>query len=191
MSDYDPTTGKTSPAANSEGNDANSAQSAMRGIKENVAEQINQAKASTQEQVTSAITSNKERAAEEIHGFAEALRQTSQQLRDQDMGAVAQYADQIGEQIEQVSRYLREKDVQGLISDVEDFARRNPAVFVGAALGLGLLSARFLKSSSHHTHGLRNELGTYETGTSYAGDTARDRSSTYPGQSGLATTEER
>jgi hypothetical protein len=31
--------------------------------------------------------------------------------------------------------------------DLEGFARRNPALFFGAAFGLGLLAARFLKST--------------------------------------------
>jgi hypothetical protein len=34
-----------------------------------------------------------------------------------------------------------------LIDDVEDFARREPAVFIGGAIAIGLVAARFLKSS--------------------------------------------
>jgi hypothetical protein len=35
-----------------------------------------------------------------------------------------------------------------LIGDVEQFARRSPALFLGGAFALGVLAARFVKSSS-------------------------------------------
>ena len=34
-----------------------------------------------------------------------------------------------------------------LLDDVEAFARREPAMFIGGAIAIGLLAARFLKSS--------------------------------------------
>jgi hypothetical protein len=35
-----------------------------------------------------------------------------------------------------------------MVRNVEDFARRQPALFIGGAFMLGLLGARFLKSSA-------------------------------------------
>jgi hypothetical protein len=42
---------------------------------------------------------------------------------------------------------------------VEDFARRNPAVFLGGAFALGLVGARFIKSSGHRAERERWERG--------------------------------
>jgi hypothetical protein len=46
------------------------------------------------------------------------------------------------------SDQLRQKDVRELMSDVERFAQRQPTLFLGGAFALGLLGARFLKSSA-------------------------------------------
>ena len=34
-----------------------------------------------------------------------------------------------------------------MLSDVKDFARKNPAIFLGGAFAMGIVAARFLKSS--------------------------------------------
>jgi hypothetical protein len=52
------------------------------------------------------------------------------------------------DQMRHFSDQLRQKDVRELLSDVERFAQRQPTVFLGGAFALGLLGARFLKSSS-------------------------------------------
>ena len=41
--------------------------------------------------------------------------------------------------------YFELTDVRTMARDVEGYARRNPAIFIGAAFGLGMLAARFLK----------------------------------------------
>jgi hypothetical protein len=75
------------------------------------------------------------------------MRQSSQGLRDQDQGAVAGYAEQAADRLDGAAEYLRQRDVPQLVDEVEGFARRQPAMFLGAAFGLGLLAARFVKSS--------------------------------------------
>jgi len=100
------------------------------------------------EEVTTRLESGKGRAAEGIGSLAQALRQTSQQLRDQNQTGVTQYLDMAADQVEQFSGYLQSRDVGQIVDQVEDIARRQPAIFLGAAFALGVLGARFLKSSS-------------------------------------------
>ena len=69
-------------------------------------------------------------------------------LRQNDQGAIAQYADKAAERVEQFTGQLRGKDVQTIVRDVERYARQQPAVFLGGAFVLGLLGARFLKSTA-------------------------------------------
>ncbi len=104
------------------------------------------------------IATQKERASGELQGIAQALQQTGSQLREQDQDSVGQYAEQAAEQVERLSNYLSEKDSEQLISEVEDFARNRPAVFLGGAFILGAAAARFLKSSAGQTGDLREEL---------------------------------
>jgi len=59
-----------------------------------------------------------------------------------------QYTETLSQQVEKLSGYLERQDLSGLMSDVERFARRNPAIFLGGAFALGILAARFLKSST-------------------------------------------
>jgi len=103
------------------------------------------------QQVSSRLTDQKDRASEGLTSVAQALRQTSQQLRQQDQQAVTGYIETAASQVERISNYLKQNDLGGLIDDVEHFARRQPALFLGGTFVLGLLGARFLKSSRPNT----------------------------------------
>jgi hypothetical protein len=99
------------------------------------------------EQAKSRLGSQKDRALDGVGGVTEAIRQTTQSLRDRQHGTVARYIEQATEQIDRITQRLKEKDVVELLEDAQQLARRQPAVFVGSAFVLGLLGARFLKSS--------------------------------------------
>jgi len=101
----------------------------------------------TRSQLQSQLNTQKHTAADSIRTVAQAIRQTGDQLRGQEQAVVADYAGRLAEVVEDVSGYLRERSVEDLAGDVERFARRSPAVFLGTAFGLGFLAARFLKSS--------------------------------------------
>ena len=112
--------------------------------KQTVAQATDQAR----EQVTSRLDDQINRAAEGLGGVAQALRQASQQVQEQNQGAFRQYIDTAADQVERLSGYLRSNDLGQIVGQVEDFARRQPALFLGGAFVLGLFGARFLKSSS-------------------------------------------
>jgi len=59
----------------------------------------------------------------------------------------ARYVSTAAEKLERTARYFENNDLKAMARDVESFARRNPAVFLGGAFALGMLAARFLKSS--------------------------------------------
>ena len=60
----------------------------------------------------------------------------------------AEYTNTAARKIEDVAGYFETHDVRDMARDLENFARRNPAMFLGAAFGLGFLAARFFKSSA-------------------------------------------
>jgi hypothetical protein len=115
-----------------------------------------------QERAKEVATSQKTHAAEGLGSVASAFRETGEHLREYDQGAmantVAQYTDKLAEQVDRFAQQLRQKDVSELISDVENMARQQPAIFLGSAFAAGILLARFLKSS-----GARHELRTRRT----------------------------
>ena len=93
------------------------------------------------------LSSQKTRATDTLGSVAAAIRQSSQPLRDNNQAMLADYAGKAADQLEQLSTRFRESDLTELIDDAKRFARRQPAVFVGAAFAAGVLAARFLKSS--------------------------------------------
>lgn len=84
--------------------------------------------------------------ADSIHQISEDLRKTDEENKI--TGIAASYGDNLAQQVENISQYFERKDLREMARDVEGFARRNPAIFIGAAFALGLLTARFLKSSN-------------------------------------------
>ncbi len=61
--------------------------------------------------------------------------------------AAAKYTNTTAQKIEDVAGYFETRSVREMARDLEGFARRNPAIFLGAAFGLGVIAARFLKST--------------------------------------------
>lgn len=100
------------------------------------------------EQVKSQLANQKHEAAQRLVPIQTALRETAQQLRKQGQAPVAQYADKTSDQVERFSGYLRETEVDEMVEEARGFARSRPALFLGGALTLGFIGARFLKSSS-------------------------------------------
>ena len=100
-----------------------------------------------QQQAMSRASEQIGRVTETIGSVAEATRSVSGQLRQQDQAMVADYVEKAAGQLERFAGYLENKDVPELVSDVDRFARRQPALFMGGAFVLGLMAARFFKSS--------------------------------------------
>jgi ElaB/YqjD/DUF883 family membrane-anchored ribosome-binding protein len=98
-------------------------------------------------QATSQLESQKDRATDGLVILAQALRQTGQHLHEQEQGTIAGYVEQTAQRVEELTKHLRARDIRQLVTDTEDLARRSPGVFVGAALAIGFVGARFLKSS--------------------------------------------
>lgn len=111
--------------------------SAPRGL----AEQVRQGAASQ-------LSAQKNRAMDSLGNIAQAARQTTQALRDNQQDTIANYVSRAADQIERFSTRLRDRDITDLMQDAQQFARRQPAVFIGAAFAVGVLAARFLKSSA-------------------------------------------
>lgn len=100
------------------------------------------------EQVKSQLANQKHEASQRLTPIQVALRETAQQLRKQGQAPIAQYADRTSDQVERFSGYLRETEVDEMVEEARGFARGRPALFLGGALALGFIGARFLKSSS-------------------------------------------
>lgn len=150
--------------------DTEAAKEVFSQAKEKATEAVSQTYNQVTEKATEKINEQKGTLAQGLSSLAENLRQMDENLRSDEKvplaGATAKYGDTLANQVQQVADYLERKDVRAMMSDVEDFARRNPAIFIGGAFVAGLLVARFLKSSSSNTGSGRYLSGKTETSSS-------------------------
>jgi hypothetical protein len=102
-----------------------------------------------QHQVSTLMTDQKNRAAQRLDTLAGALRDVADRLGRDEVGrGVGHYAQRAAAQVDSMSSYLRGAELEAVMRDTGQFARRRPEVFIGGAFLAGLLTARFLKASS-------------------------------------------
>lgn len=85
---------------------------------------------------------------EQVGGTAGDIRSLSEELRKQGKDQPAKYAEQAADKAEQLGGYLKRADADRLLSDIEDFGRRQPWAVALGGLALGFAASRFLKASS-------------------------------------------
>ncbi|HET9110143.1 MAG TPA: hypothetical protein VFN78_04890 [Ktedonobacterales bacterium] len=95
----------------------------------------------------SQAATQKDQAAESLNTVSDAVNQAAQQLRQNNQTPIAQVAESAASGINQLADHLRSRNITDLIGEVEDFASNQPALFLGGAFLVGVLGARFLKSS--------------------------------------------
>lgn len=127
------------------------------------------------------IESTKRSAADQIDQVAHALSRAGEEL-NQSQPTLANYASQFASTVSRLASRLRDGNMDDLISDTRELARRNPGLFLAGGVALGFALTRFLKASGdeaqYGSEGLRaGDYGTedYSTGTAYA-DTAQSAS---------------
>ncbi len=113
-------------------------------VKEIAGEAAGQARNLAQSQVAL----RKDRAVDAIGSVAQALRETGGRLASQKDSSATHYVARAADGLDRVSQYLTAHDLSDVVHDVEGFARREPAIFLGGAFVAGLIGTRFLKSSA-------------------------------------------
>lgn len=80
--------------------------------------------------------------------LARALHSASDTLRDEGEGGLADLADRAARHVHRMGRYLEDENPSGMMDDLEDTGRSNPAAFLGIAFAAGVLGGRLLRASS-------------------------------------------
>jgi hypothetical protein len=102
------------------------------------------------------IEEGKHDVARTLETVASSLHDSSSKLRSEDEDLAGKYVDRAAREVEKLAGYLESTDLDDMVEQLEDIARRKPAVFLGAAFAAGVLGARFLKSSSRNAVEGRN-----------------------------------
>lgn len=112
--------------------------------------------------VSSKIDEQKSNLAMGLADVADTIRQIGESFggENQSYGIAklgSNYGNTLADKVEGISGYLDDRNLKEMMSDVEDFAHRNPALFLGGAFALGVVAARFLKSSSSNQALMRRQ----------------------------------
>jgi len=135
------------PDTETGGGVVNQAQTTVGQVVDQAQQTAGQVTGQAKQQASSQLESQKGRLVDTLGSVSHALRQTGQQLDNQQQGAVAGYLNRTAVQVERTTNYLRTRDVHELVEDTQRLARREPALFLAGALALGFVGARFLMSS--------------------------------------------
>src|SRR3954449_9689558 len=141
------TESRGSGSTDANGQQSGGAREQIREVKEQVVGQAKNSFQQARERASSSLGESKNQFADQFGTIADALRRTTEHLRSEDQQRIAGLTDTVARQVEQVADYLRNKDARAMRQDLENLARRQPALMIGGALVLGLIGARFLKSS--------------------------------------------
>ena len=116
-------------------------------------------------------TEQKDLLAGQIGGVADAMQRVASELETSD-ASTAQYARMIADGATRISDTVRNNDVDAILGMAQDFGRKQPAAFIGAAALLGFAASRFLLASAkrEEERKLTAQPVDYTGTTRYVGD---------------------
>lgn len=128
------------------------------------------------DQARSMFETQKGQVTDQASKISQALRQSGENLQTQNVGPAATVLSTAADRLDGFSSYLQGRNADQLVQEAASFARRNSAVFLGGAFTLGLLAARFLKSSVPSSGYSGSRYGGQQYGGQYgAGRSTYDR----------------
>jgi hypothetical protein len=97
------------------------------------------------ERATTQLTTQKDLLSTGLGNVASAARQSTQMLRERQHDAIALYVDKAADGLDRFSTRLRERNVDDILVDVGRAAKKQPALFIGTAVAIGIIGARLVQ----------------------------------------------
>lgn len=116
----------------------------------NMQEQAKEVASHAGEKLRATVTEQKAAGADYVGNVANIIRRTAYEF-DSDIPQAGHYIRKAAAQLENVSDAMRNRDMSEIVGNVQEFARKQPTAFFGAAVLLGFAAVRFLKSGSPGT----------------------------------------
>lgn len=111
-------------------------------------------------------------AGEQVQAVGHALQSGIEQLRSEGKDVPAKVMTQVAERAEDLGTYLQSAQAEGMLMDLERFARRRPWVTAGIGVFAGFVASRFVKASADRRYG-----ASPSNGGGYASQTQRSLAS--------------
>ncbi|HET7491023.1 MAG TPA: hypothetical protein VFK01_04020 [Bradyrhizobium sp.] len=129
---------------------SSSSMDAMKEQASNLADAAKDAGSQAAERLKEEANNQKNAGAQYASGVAEAMRRAAREF-DKDLPIAGTYLRRAASQVEELSDRVKSGDLNELLRDAQDFARRRPTVFLGLAVLAGFGAVRFLKSSAEYS----------------------------------------
>jgi vacuolar-type H+-ATPase subunit H len=114
-------------------------------------------------------------AAGQINGVASAINRVADELDGSDQQTVGRYARDLASGLSGLGKTIEERDVDDLMGMAQDFGRKQPIAFLGAAALAGFVASRFAIASTH-----RRQTKTTSTGGTSSYQAATAQAATVP-----------
>lgn len=101
------------------------------------------------ESVKSFAADQKDLAANQINGVAAAIGKVADELDGSDQQTIARYARDLASGLSSMGRTVEDRDVDDLMGLAQEFGRKQPVAFLGAAALAGFVASRFAMASNH------------------------------------------
>ena len=135
---------------------ANGPSSTTEQAKEKAQEKAQQAKGQAASRVRDQVDQRSTQAGEQVSTTASDIRSVADQLREQGKDQPAKLAEQAAQRAETLGDYLQRSDGDTILSDLEDFGRKQPWAVIAGGVALGFAASRFLKASSSRRYEARS-----------------------------------
>lgn len=123
------------------------AQTTQGSTAQKVQQQAHQTTDRLADKAQQSVQNTQSRIAEQLTAVARAIDSAATSLERERQSGLSQKIKPYVQKVEHVSQQVRDKSPRELKEDVDRIARQKPGWFLGGAFLLGLLGARFLKSS--------------------------------------------
>ena len=124
-------------------------------VRQHAGEDLESLKAEAKSQIGAAtdtakgfVGEQKDMAASQLSGIAAAITKVADELQT-DQSAVAGYARDLASSVGKFVDTVQNKNVDDLVGMAEDFGRKQPVAFFGAAALAGFVASRFALASAH------------------------------------------
>lgn len=126
---------------------AKNATDAVKTQAANLTESAKDVAADAGEKLRTTLQEQKAAGADYVGNVANIVRRSAYAF-DSDIPQAGHYIRKAAAQLENVSEAMRNRDMSEIVGNVQQFARRQPTAFFGAAVLVGFAAVRFLKSGS-------------------------------------------
>lgn len=130
------------------------AKESVRDAREKAMTQVRERTDGARQSATRMVDERKRTLADSVHALASAFDAAANSLSEGQQSRLAEWTRELSGRAHRMASYLDEQDTRGLVSDLEDTARRNPTAFLGTTFAAGLAAGRFLRATQRTDTGI-------------------------------------